>query len=113
MPLDTSTNESTIRDICNYIQSADIFFSTHTTTTNKWCLGLNAEHSKIATLLESFLSHIIKDRTIKIYSNETATQWCKGKLITINNILTFFVFQPNHSRRTWSPFKRKEVFLCH
>ncbi len=79
MPLDKSSNESIKQSICNYIGKADIFFSTHPTTANKWCLGMRVESSDIAAQLETYLSHIIKDRTVITYSNEAASQWCNGK----------------------------------
>lgn len=76
MPLDKSSNESIKRSICDYIARADIFYSTHPTTANKWCLGICAKSPNIATQLETYLSHIIKDRTVITYSNKTASQWC-------------------------------------
>ena len=79
MPLNKSSNESIKQSICNYIEKADIFFSTHPTTANKWCLGMCVESSDIATQLKTYFSHIIKDRTIVTYSNEAASQWCNGK----------------------------------
>lgn len=79
MPLDKSSNESIKQSICDYIARADIFYSTHPTTANKWCLGICAESPNIATQLETYLSHIIKDRTVRIHSNQTASQWCNGK----------------------------------
>ena len=79
MPLDKSSNESIEQSICSYIAKADIFYSTHPTTANKWCLGICAESPNIATQLETYLSHIIKDRTVITYSNKTASQWCNGK----------------------------------
>lgn len=79
MLLDKSSNESIKKSICDYIARADIFYSAHPTTANKWCLGICAESPNIATQLEIYLSHIIKDRTVITYSNETASQWCNGK----------------------------------
>ena len=79
MPLDKSSNESIKQSICDYITKADIFYSTHPTTANKWCLGIRAESPKIAAQLETYLSHIIKDRTVITYSNKAALQWRNGK----------------------------------
>ena len=79
MPLDKSSNESIKQSICDYITKADIFYSTHPTTANKWCLGIHAESPKIAAQLETYLSHIIKDRTVITYSNTAALQWRNGK----------------------------------
>ena len=75
MPLDKSSNESIKQSICDYITKADIFYSTHPTTAN----GIHAESPKIAAQLETYLSHIIKDRTVITYSNKAALQWRNGK----------------------------------
>lgn len=79
MPLNKSSNESIKQSICDYITKADVFYSTHPTTVNKWCLGVHVESSDIATQMETYLSHVIRNRTVKTYSNEIASQWCNGK----------------------------------
>jgi hypothetical protein len=79
MPLDKSSNESIKQSICDYIAKADIFYSTHPTTANKWCLGICAESPNIAEQMETYLPHIIKNQTVKTYSNKSALQWCNGK----------------------------------
>lgn len=62
----------TKRSICNYIAKADIFYGIHLTATNKSCLGMHVKSPDIAIQLEVYLSHIIQDRTIKMYTNEPA-----------------------------------------
>lgn len=79
MPRDKSSNETLKHNICNYVKNGKVFFSTHTKTTNKWCLGIHAENPDIAIDLEIQLSYIFTDRTIRTYSNESAAQWCKGE----------------------------------
>lgn len=79
MPLNKSSNESIKQRIRDYVTKVDCFYSTHPTTINKWCLGICVESSDIATQMEIALSHVIRDRTVKTYSNETASQWCNGK----------------------------------
>lgn len=81
MPLDKSSNESIKQSICDYIARADIFYSTHPTTTNKWCLGINAEDSKTAEQLFSYFCHIepfSNQLNIKLL-NEEAAAWCGHK----------------------------------
>lgn len=81
MPLNNSSDESIKQSIRDYIAKADIFYSTHPTTKNKWCLGINAEDSKTAEQLFSYFCHIepFSDRLNIKLSNEKAAAWCKGK----------------------------------
>lgn len=79
MPLGKSSDKTLKRDIYNYIQRSQPFFSTHPTTENKWCLGINAEDEMTASQLETYLCNIIQGRTIRVYSNKASSQWCDGK----------------------------------
>lgn len=81
MPLNKSSSETIHQSLIKYITDGEVFFSSLTTGTNKWCLGIKAEDNKTAQQLEIYFCHwpLFASPLYMKLSNETAAPWCGGK----------------------------------
>lgn len=81
MPLDKSSDASINQSLLKYIVDGEVFFSSLTTGTNKWCLGIKAEDEKTAQQIEIYFCHwpLFKSPLYIKLSNKQAALWCNGK----------------------------------